>query len=329
MPGRVDLRWSAPVLLREQHWAWRHDITDQVVNPDIDGLMTACLVHHLKDWKVVGFYDTARLLLDSSARLPLDLRTTAFVDVDMCWPGARSLSQHVIRDLPADRAAVEAYATTVNPSLLLGEHSRAVDYRTKYPFGTFQWTWHLVGRSLGPPPEPDQRLLTGLAWMPDGGFLSVRDQWRTNCIDWAVNRMPSSILEPLARTKPDDAEALVVEAAEHLRVRSGVTRGWRNHQFALTTGSATGPRLTMPLDEGIASMQALCDVICEVYGWRPLSLPRHVETLTGTYHATSTPPPGWPEAANRREVVSMAVTRARQFCWTGPGELSAALPDTS
>lgn len=157
------MRWSAPVRLREEYWGWRHDVTDQVVNPDIDGLMTACLLHHLKGWKVIGFYDTVRLLVDPAARLPLNLRTTAFVDVDMCSPGARSLSQHVIRDVPGDRQDVHAYATTVNPSLLLGQHSRAIDYRNKYPFGTFQWAWHRAGGALGPPPRPDQRLLTGLA----------------------------------------------------------------------------------------------------------------------------------------------------------------------
>ena len=71
-------------------------------------------------------------------------------------------------------------------------------------------------------------------------------------------------------------------------------------------------------------MQALCDVICEIYGWERMRLPERWERLEGTYHSTATPPRGWPRAANRHEVVSLAVTRANQFCWTGPGNLPEA-----
>jgi hypothetical protein len=199
---RLDLRWGTGVEVREATWRWRHDITAQVVNPDIDGLLTAYLLYHLKGWPVVGFYDTQRLLVDSSHPLPLDLQRTVWVDVDMCWPGARSLSQHVILDFPTDATRVTAYSETVNPSLLRG-HARRADYMNKYPFGTFQWAWWLSG--LREVPDPDDELLTGLAWMPDGGFKSVRERWRTNCVQWACEQMPGSILSPLASTDPTAA----------------------------------------------------------------------------------------------------------------------------
>lgn len=325
---RLDLAWGSGVALREQTWGWRHEISQQVVNPDIDGLLTACLLHHVKGWPVIGFYDTQRLFLDQTHRLPVDLQTTIWVDIDMCWPGSRSLSQHVVTDSFSDAETVEAYHQTVNPSLLHG-HARQSRYTSKYPFGTFQWAWYLIGPSLGPPPQPSDRLLTGLAWMPDGGFLSVRDRWRANCLRWAVETMPGSILGPLARTAPDRAEELAAEAADVLRSRSGVSRGWRNHQFTLTRGSARGPVMNMPFDAGVESMQALCDTISDIYGWERLTLPNRWEQLEGEYHSSPVPPPGWPSAANRHQVVSLAVTRANQFCWTAPGELAAALPTRS
>ena len=67
---RLDLSWGSGVQLREQTWGWRHEITHQVINPDIDGLMTACLLHHVKGWPVVGLYDTQRLYLDARTRFP-------------------------------------------------------------------------------------------------------------------------------------------------------------------------------------------------------------------------------------------------------------------
>jgi len=323
---RLDIAWGPGVSVREASWSWRHDIAFQVVNPDIDGLLTACLLYHLKGWPIVGFYDTQRLMVDARHPLPLDLDRTIWVDVDMCWPGARSLSQHVVTDAPSEVSRVSAYSETVNPSLLRG-HSRQVNYTTKYPFGTFQWTWWLAGRSQLPPaPHPSDALRTGLAWMPDGGFLSIQDRWRHNCIRWATRTLPGSIMTPLAQTAPDYAEHRVAEAAQELQRRSGVTRGWRNHQFNLTVGSARGPQLVMDLEEGLVSMQALCDVICEIYGWDRPVLPKRVDVLRGGYRTSSQPPQDWPEAANRYEVVSLAVTRASQFCWTTPDDLTSALP---
>ncbi len=141
---RLDLHWGTGVEVREAVWSWRHDIAAQVVNPDIDGLLSACLLHHLKGWPVVGFYDTQRLLIDSTHQLPLDLQRTVWVDVDMCWPGARSLSQHVVMDRPSDRDAVSAYRrrstrascvvtrdnTTTEPSTRSGPSSGRGGWRT-------------------------------------------------------------------------------------------------------------------------------------------------------------------------------------------------------
>lgn len=160
---RLDVGWGTGVELRESRWEWRHDISMQVVNPDIDGLLTACLLHHHKGWPAVGFYDTQRLLLDPATHLPLPLDEIIWVDIDMCWPGARSLSQHVVLDDLVDAAAVDAYAETVNPSLL-GGHARRHNYTSKYPFGTFQWACWLIGRDALPGlPDPDDLVMSGLA----------------------------------------------------------------------------------------------------------------------------------------------------------------------
>jgi hypothetical protein len=323
--SKIDVQWGPPVDVRERRWGWRHEITAQVVNPDIDGLLTACLLYQLKGWPIIGFYDTKRLMLDCAVQLPLELRTVAWVDVDMCWPGARSVSQHVVLDDPDDAQQVSAFAETVNPSLLRG-HPRKGNYRDKYPFGTFQWAWWLAKHPRLAAPDPEDALMTGLAWMPDGGFQSVEGVWRANCIRWATQHLPGSILEPLARTDPGRARAAVAVAEDELIRRSGVDRGWHNYQFNLTRGSSKGPRLNFREDEISDVIEAICNSIAEIYGWRPPQVPRRLTVLNGVWRTAARPPAGWPEASQRLEVVSLAVTRGDQLCWTEPGELAAALP---
>ncbi|WP_027860116.1 hypothetical protein [Marmoricola sp. URHB0036] len=326
---RPDYYWGTGVQVREARWGWRRDIRFQVVNPDIDGLLTACLLHQLKGWPIIGFYDTQRLLIDPAHPLPLTMPEVIWVDIDMCWPGARSLSQHVVLDSPADASVVSAYAETVNPSLLRG-HARRAHYREKYPFGTFQWAWWLIGPGALPAaPAVDDAVMTGLAWMPDGGFQSVEGVWRENCVLWATQHMPGSILAPLAGTDPSLARAAVVAAERELRRLSGVDRGWRNHQFTLTHGSRTGPEFNVPLNEVPDTLQALCSAITEIYGWRTVSLPRSYDAHEGAWLTGQEPPPGWPKSANHHEVASLAVTGGRQFCWTTPGDLRVVLPELS
>ena len=115
-------------------------------------------------------------------------------------------------------------------------------------------------------------MLTGLAWMPDGGFQSVEGVWRENCLQWAAKQLSGSILAPLATQAPDSARVAVAIAERELRRLSGVEHGWRNHQFSLTRGSRSGPALNS-LDEAPEALQAVCDAICDIYGWRRIDCP--------------------------------------------------------
>lgn len=322
--ARLDVAWESGPQLREELWPWRHEIQRQIVNPDIDGILTACLLHHLKGWPVIGFYDTERLFLAPEADVPIDLHSTLWVDVDMSWPGARSLSQHVILDEVSDHLVVAAYKETVNPSLER-RHARRSRYTTKYPFGTFQWAWWLSG--IADLPDPDDRVMNGLAWMPDGGFQSVEGVWRANCLDWALRQMPGSILSPLAQRDPHLARSAVEGAEDELRRLSGVNEGWHNHQFVLPRPSAKR-QFNPPVDAVPGLLQAVCDAVTEVYGWRKVTLPSSFVVVNGRWHTGAHPPPRWPMSANAGEIVSLAVTSKNQFCWTTPGDLIEVLTRT-
>lgn len=94
--SRLDISWESGWQVREATWSWRSATRYQIVNPDIDGLLTGCLLYQTKKWPIVGFYDTKRLFLDARLPKPLNLEELVWADIDMCWPGTRSLSQHVI-----------------------------------------------------------------------------------------------------------------------------------------------------------------------------------------------------------------------------------------
>lgn len=236
-------------------WNWRSEVTQQVINTDIDGLITGALLHHLKGWPVVGFFDTETLWLAEDAAVPLDLERTAWVDIDMCWPGTRSLSQHVITIDSKSAHAVDAHASTVNPNLFVGCHAGATEvYQRKYPFGTFQWAAWIAGSPA--PPHLDEALLTGLAWMPDGGFQSVNHpSWRSNCLSWATSTLAESLLSPLAQAGTQSAGSLVEAAAHRLAAAGRLPATWQNWQYVM---SRVGPRSKILVDVATASGLPMC-----------------------------------------------------------------------
>ena len=307
-------------------WTWRDAIRQQVVNTDIDGLLTAALLHDQKGWPVVGLYDTETLWLSEDVPVPLDLAGTLWVDVDMSWPGARSLSQHVVTVDAASVGRVAAHAETVNPNIAVGCHGGSfADYRYKYPFGTFQWTAWIAGEPS--PPDPADALMTGLAWMADGGFMSVNHpSWRANCLAWATRTLPGSVLAPLAHGGTRAARALVEQAAVHLAGRELLPRPWRNLQYVISQRRDGGPPVVdVATEAGVRDVQQVLDRMTTAYGWRRLVLPVMPRRFVGTWRAGDKPPSGWPQAANDGHVVSMAVTGNRRYCWTEPAN-DRALP---
>ena len=305
--------------VRNDRWSWRNGLRGQIINTDIDGLLTACLLHHVKGWPIIGMYDTKRLWVNQEVDEPLDMQSTIWVDVDMCWPSALSLSQHVVTTTAGDAESVHAFRDTINPSLAFG-HAQDSTYGTKYPFGTFQWAWWLIEKCPATF-DPDDDLATGLAWMPDGGFQSVMNRHRANCLNWATEILRGSVLTPLARLDGGQSARRKVEAARtYLQQKSGFDdRFWRNEQFVLSAHDGrSGPNPKARPADVTTQLQALLNAICAVFGWTPPTMPNLDREYIGTWRTGTQPPAGWPESANNREVVSIAATGFSQLCWTTP-----------
>lgn len=295
-----------------QRWSWRGEIQQQVVNTDIDGLLTGALLPHVLGWPIVGFNDTETIWVDETARSPLDLRETAWVDLSMCMMGARCIDNHIVSNTAREALQVYAFRQSVNPNLVVGRH-RLERYEDKYPFGTFQWAaWLLDMGTLES--TADDPVRAGLAWMPDGGFRSIRGPFRRNCIEWSRDFLAGGVLSPVASTSPDEALGHVQQAERFLRQQSGVTTGWGdNHQWSMRS---RGLGLTQP---DHVSAQRLLDAITGHYGWRPMVLPTSYRVISRQWNCSKTPPPGWPASANRGEVISLAAWFKNEWAWTaGP-----------
>lgn len=311
----------------QERLQWSQGIEGQIIDTDIDGLLTAALCHETWGWPVVGFYDTHTLWLSADIETPLDLSAIAWVDLDMTWPGTLSISNHVIPHAPA-QGDIPTLATSVNPSVLRGITTDG-SYYSKYPFGTFQWLWWVLDK-----PVADARLDTeigqGLAWMPDGGFESML-KYDENLRAWGSSVLPGSLLSSLLESEESreavshHAEDAVKEARRHLSHSHDRGHWSKSHQW--------GTRLPVNVRESpiekeymLRAMQGILDRICNFYDWQRLALPDRYRDYYGQHQRQTIPeesragrrgwcPPGWP-ISSHRNIVSTAATGRWAGSWT-------------
>lgn len=299
-----------------ERFAWGGGVRWQIIDPDIDGVLSAALLHSMYGWKVLGYFDKATLWLRRGTQVPLDLTSVAWVDIDMAWPGALSISHHVVLEEASPTSSPPALSQAVNPSLLRGNYylPRRVGYEDKYPFGTFQWLWWFLNVRLELA-HLDTPVGRGLAWMPDGGATSVRGKHADNCIRWACDIMPGSLLEPTARTRPSAALADVLSAKQYLQEHSGVTEGWTSSgHWEVTRGVAAGPGGKTSTTRGEPDVQLLTDAVTQFYDMPHVELPGDLDEYRGEWHRGDSIPRWGSRSAD--PLVCAAFTGFAQARWT-------------
>lgn len=115
-------------IFRRFPWLAKQDQL-MVLSADVDGLLSATLLHHHLGWRVAGYYDCATLWL---SRQGLAHRAElVFIDLDIARPGCPSLGHHI---LTMDIHIPAGLGHICNPNLLAGI---GVDrFTDKYPFST-------------------------------------------------------------------------------------------------------------------------------------------------------------------------------------------------
>ena len=64
-----------------RRFGWRDEVVGQILNTDIDGLLSGSLLHDQKGWPLWGFYDTVNLWLTTGATT-VDTSLLSIVDND-------------------------------------------------------------------------------------------------------------------------------------------------------------------------------------------------------------------------------------------------------
>ena len=149
-----------------------------IVSPDCDGMLSALLMANLLDWRVCGFYDGKRIVIESG----IALRECVFLDIEICDPEIKSVGHHLM--LPNSRRKPDdwenRFRSCLNPNNLR-DRARRPSFSHKYPLANT----HLLMAALSAKEETRNFSArpNSLLFYVDGVFKNLFN-YPENCLEW-------------------------------------------------------------------------------------------------------------------------------------------------
>ena len=145
-----------------------------VIGDDLDAIMSALFMHDLLQWDVVGYYSGYNTLYIDPR---YSLREVVFLDLDICYPNARSIGHHIVNDgtLGYSHAAI---CNSINPNLVRGVNLS--NFRVKYPLATIHFLQWLFNSTVN-----YSNNMGYLIWMPDSAWINGQShRFAANVESW-------------------------------------------------------------------------------------------------------------------------------------------------
>jgi len=111
-----------------------------IINPDIDGILSALVLQSVLDWRAVGWYDSRDTLWISNDAAD-EADECVYIDVFVVPEGIRCIDQHIVAIDAEHCASLAANSKKVNPNIERVRYASPDSkdpnaYAWKYPFGS-------------------------------------------------------------------------------------------------------------------------------------------------------------------------------------------------
>lgn len=152
-------------VLNQYPWLKQRNLP-MVTHNDLDGLLTALILHQELGWKLVGVYDLKTIHFDST--FTGDIRDVIYVDLDVTHKSFRSMGHHIL-------GSDEGEHLNINRLFNIG-HSQ---YTSKYPLSTAVFLFWLFKKDFFELPQMAKLFLLH----SDSSWKNYRDYTR-NVKQW-------------------------------------------------------------------------------------------------------------------------------------------------
>lgn len=254
---RSDIK---PVEVRKSYDWITEKNKPMVTHNDLDGLLTALILHEYLGWNLVGMYDLTHFWLDKSFKQ--NPREAIYVDLDVTHKDFKSLGHHIIGEEKQHLNVNELFGIT---------HK---EYTSKYPLSTALFLYWLFEKKL---PENDLGKL--LLLHSDSAWKNYQ-QYTTNVTNWlnALGMDEMLYLLKNQNTFQDIESSVLPKIEEYINPRTNR----ENHQCSYTVRNG---QFAFNRPRG-KSVQDFVDFLADTLGFKRMIVPSNLQKLA-TFQRTT------------------------------------------
>lgn len=156
-----------------QMYPWLKDkYREMITHNDLDGMLTALILHHQLDWQLVGVYDLKEIHIEKG--YSGDIRKAIFVDLDITHKDYRSIGHHIL-------GAEEGDHLNINRLFNVGYNR----YTEKFPLSTAMFLFWLFDMKYEELPDLAKLFLlhSDSMWK---NYLGYDFRYRQNVTNWLM-----------------------------------------------------------------------------------------------------------------------------------------------
>lgn len=264
-----------------------------VLGDDLDSIMSGVLMHHLLEWKVVGFYEKYQRVWYLNSLDPQNLRDAVWLDLDISREYIKSIGHHVLMENSSNH--LPSHVSSVNPNLFRGvtgqpgkgsarDHGAecllcdGMRFPHKYPLGTIHFLLWLYDVEL-----PIRGLHeAAIIWLPDSSWINGQShKYRLNVLDWVQNWIRhSALFLTVEKIDSQEFEITMRDDVFSRLEKIGFARGKGQVQsrFLRLGGyqcQFSNPNVTK------SNIQELANLISEIFCWSRLEIPENYTLIKG------------------------------------------------
>ena len=248
-------------------WHTGSDAPGIVISPDVDGILSACVIQEKYPAKIVGIYTTTKLVLLDGAGIE-DARNALWLDHDVSIPGVRCVGQHIVQIRKGETLSMR-HPGSWNPNVwadqawensFSGSGGRK---RDKFPYGTTHFLAHALGAL-----DLDDPKTWALFAHADGTWYTA-DLYAANARLWADLMFPGAdwVERMLAYRANTEAHSLHRSTAKRLTengIKDNVSRSVKAQALPTRLRDMTGKQSVkgqVPKDPALFAAPGVVDYV--------------------------------------------------------------------
>jgi len=244
---------------------------DIIIGDDIDAIMSACFLHDVLNWNIIGFYvDYSKLFIKKGYK---KWKNAVFVDLDISNNDIKSIGHHILK-LNDEAENCIGQLKSINPNLIRKISMK--NFNQKYPLATIHFLQWLYSNHIEINDD-----IENLIWIPDSSWINGQShRYRKNMLDWIEFFNLKNLKKSFKEIDKKSFEEMINKKIIPLIKNTGFLEGRSQISSRYYKIKGYQCQFKNPVKDS-KKINNLIDTICNIYNWKKPIIPKNYDLING------------------------------------------------